>query len=57
MPWDFNGHGFKGWIKYGERRSTRPWWIDPTDADIWRLPEEGQLPESETLPEQDEGEL
>ena len=57
MPWDFAGNGFRGWVRWGERRNVRQWWVDPNEADIFRIPDDGKLPEWETLPEQDEGEL
>ena len=59
MPWDFNGHGFDGWIRYGEK-PTAGWHMVGvwSDDSIKRIPDDGSnLQDWETLPEVDEGDL
>lgn len=55
--WNFSGHGFRGWLRWGERKPIRPWFLDPMEADPLQVPEDGKLPDWATVPEDDEGEL
>lgn len=59
MPWDFNGQGFAEWLKVGEKPKSGWHMVGVWGGEgITRIPDDGSwLPEWETLPEVDEGEL
>jgi len=59
MPWDFNGHGFNEWVKWGDKPRAGWHMMGVWSEDgLTRIPNDGtMLPEWDTLPEVDEGEL